>query len=306
MQKISDSFKKRNLDSFLDEAYDEALENEEFKKFVVKLKLKREILKKYTSLLEESSIEYHNCQNCPGLAACKNKINGYAKLPKVNGDSLEFSYKPCKYKKKLDEQEKLHSNTMLFNVPKEIKEASFKNIYKTDKNRYKTILWLTEFIKKYKSDIHQNGLYLCANFGSGKTYLIAATFNELAKDGVKSAIVFWPEFLNSLKTSFNSEVRSEFKNKYNYVKKVPLLLIDDLGAESVTPWARDEILCPLLQYRMDEKLPTFFTSNLNLETLENHLAITSKGDEIIKAGRIISRIKQLTEYQELISKNLRK
>ena len=100
--------------------------------------------------------------------------------------------------------------------------------------------------------------------------------------------------------------KSEFKNKYNYVKKVPLLLIDDLGAESVTPWARDEILCPLLQYRMDEKLPTFFTSNLNLETLENHLAITSKGDEIIKAGRIISRIKQLTEYQELISKNLRK
>ena len=271
-----------------------------------KLKIKREILKKYTSLLEESSIEYFNCKDCPGLMACKNKITGYAKLPKVTGDNLEFSYKPCKYKKKFDKEEKVHSNTMLFNVPKEIKEASFKNVYKTDKNRYKTILWLTEFIKKYKADIHQKGLYLCGNFGCGKTYLIAATFNELAKDGIKSAIVFWPEYLNNLKSSFNSEVKSEFKNKYNYVKKVPLLLIDDLGAESVTPWARDEILCPLLQYRMDEKLPTFFTSNLNLETLENHLAITSKGDEIIKAGRIISRIKQLTEYQELISKNLRK
>ena len=148
-------------------------------------------------------------------------------------------------------------------------------------------------------------MYLCGNFGSGKSYLIAATFNELAKENIKSAIVFWPEFLNSLKSSFNSEIKSEFQNKYNYVKKVDILLIDDLGAESVTPWARDEILCPILQYRMDEKLPTFFTSNLNLEALENHLAITSKGDEAIKAGRIISRIKQLTEYQELISKNLR-
>ena len=306
MQKLSDKIRKNNLDSLLDEAYDEALQDENFKEFVCKLKVKREILKKYTSLLEESSIEYGNCKKCPGLAACRNKIIGYAKLPKKSGDGLEFVYKPCKYQKKFDKDEKLHSNTKLFNVPKEIRDASFKNIYKTDKNRYKTILWLTEFVKNYKTNTHQKGLYLCGNFGSGKTYLIAATFNELGKDGVKSAVVFWPEFLNSLKSSFNSDVKSEFQNKYNYVKKVPLLLIDDLGAESVTTWARDEILCPLLQYRMDEKLPTFFTSNLNLETLENHLAITSKGDEIIKAGRIISRIKQLTEYQELISKNLRK
>ena len=306
MQKLSDSLKKNDLNTLLDEAYDEALLDDKFKEFVVKLKIKRDVLKKYTSLLEESSKEYYNCKNCHNIMECANKITGYAKLPRLNGDSLEFYYKPCRYKKKLDAKEKLHSNTKLFNVPKEFKEASFKNIYKTDKKRYSTILWLTDFIKKYKRDVHQKGLYLCGNFGSGKTYLIAAMFNELAKDGINSAIVFWPEFLNSLKASFNSDVKSEFKNKYNYVKKVPLLLIDDLGAESVTPWSRDEILCPLLQYRMDEKLPTFFTSNLNFENLENHLAITSKGDEIIKAGRIISRIKQLSEYQELVSKNLRK
>lgn len=306
MQKLSDNFHKKNLDYLLDEAYDEALENDDFKNFVCKLKMKRENLKKYTSLLEESSKEYNNCLNCKGILECKNKIEGYAKLPKINENALEFIYKPCKYKRKLDKEEMKHQNIKLFNIPKEIKEASFKKIYKTDKNRYNTILWLTEFIKKYKEDKHQKGLYLCGNFGSGKTYLTAAMFNELSKDKVKSAIVFWPEFLNSLKSSFNSENKNEFKNKYNYVKKVDLLLIDDIGAESVTPWSRDEILCPLLQYRMDEKLPTFFTSNLNLEALENHLAITSRGDEIIKAGRIISRIKQLTEYQELISKNLRK
>ena len=118
MQKVSDKFKSNNLDNLLEEAYDEALENDNFKEFVSKLKIKREILKKYTSLLEESSIEYHNCKNCPGLAACQNKISGYAKLPKLNGDGLEFAYKPCKYKKKFDKEEKLHSNTMLFNVPK--------------------------------------------------------------------------------------------------------------------------------------------------------------------------------------------
>ncbi len=306
MQRLKEHLNpKNNLNDILDDAYEEALQSENFKKFVSKIKLKREELRKYTSLLEESEREYNNCQNCKGILECKNKLKGFAYLPKVTNSTLEFSYKSCKYKKKMDKDNKYHENTYAYNIPEEIKNASMKKIYKTDKARYATIIWLTDFIKKYKKDSHQKGLYLCGNFGSGKTYLIAAMLNELAKDGVKSAIIFWPEYLNDLKSSFNSPIKTEFKTKYNTVKKAPLLLIDDIGAESVTPWARDEILCPILQYRMDEKLPTFFTSNLDLKALETHLSITSKGDEIIKAGRIISRIKQLTEYQELISKNLR-
>ncbi|MBR2587888.1 MAG: primosomal protein DnaI [Bacilli bacterium] len=306
MKKINENLKQnKNIDDILEESYDEALKNEEFKTFVSKIKLKREQLKKYTSLLEESSKEYYNCQNCPGILECKNKLEGYAYLPKINNESLEFTFKPCKYKKKLDKEKEYQKNTIIYNMPEETKNASMKKIYKTDKKRGSTIIWLTEFMKKYKQDKHQKGLYLCGNFGSGKSYLISAMFNELAKEGIKSAAIFWPDFLTDLKSTFNSPIKSEFKTKYDSIKKAPLLLIDDIGAESVSPWSRDEILCPILQYRMDEKLPTFFTSNLDLKSLENHLSITSKGDEIIKAGRIISRIKQLTEYQELISKNLR-
>lgn len=307
MQKVSEMTKpKNNLKSSLEESYDEALKDENFKQLVCKLKLKRETLINYTSTLEECAEEYSHCKNCPGLMACKNKIDGYAYLPRIVEGNLEFSYRPCKYKTKLDKKNSYQKYTYLYNVPKEIGEASFNKIYKTDKKRYQTIIWLTEFLEKYKEDKHQKGLFLSGNFGSGKTYLISAMFNELAKEGIDSAIIFWPEFLRDLKTSFNSEIKNEFRNKYNKIKKASLLLIDDLGAETVTPWSRDEILCPILQYRMDEKLPTFFTSNLNLDALETHLAITNKGDEIIKAGRIVSRIKQLTEYQELISKNLRK
>ena len=307
MQVIGDKLKpKSTLNYKLNEAFDEALKDDNFKKFVSKIKLKKEELIKYTSLLQTSSEEYSNCSNCKNIFECKNKLKGYAYLPKVNNDSLEFLYKPCKFKKKIDRDNSFHDNTFLYDIPDEIRNASIKKIYKTDKKRYNTISWIIDFIQKYKEDSHQKGLYLCGNFGSGKTYLIASMFNELAKDNIKSAIVFWPNFLNDLKTSFSSNIKSEFKTKYNSVKKAPLLLIDDIGAESVTPWSRDEVLCPILQYRMDEKLPTFFTSNLDLESLESHLSITNRGDEIIKAGRIISRIKQLTEYQELISKNLRK
>ena len=60
-----------------------------------------------------------------------------------------------------------------------------------------------------------------------------------------------------------------------------------------------------MQYRMEQKLPTFFTSNLTIEQLREHLSVTKEGSDIIKSGRIIERIKQLTEIQEMISKNLR-
>lgn len=309
MQKLTDkldSRKKGNLDILLNEAFDEALKDENFKEVVLKTKLKREILIKYTSTLEECAIEYTNCKNCPGIAACKNKVVGYAYLPMMAEGNLEFSYRPCRYKRKLDKKNKFKENLTVYNVPEEIREASFSKIYKTDKKRYDTIIWLTEFMEKYKKDRKQKGLYLYGNFGCGKTYLISAMFNELAKEGIKGAIIFWPEYLRDLKASFNSVYKGEFNEKFESIKKAPLLLIDDIGAESVSAWSRDEVLCPLLQYRMDEKLPTFFTSNLDLKALENHFAITAKGDEIIKAGRIISRINQLSEYKEMISKNLRK
>ena len=115
------------------------------------------------------------------------------------------------------------------------------------------------------------------------------------------------EYLRSLKDSFQSNSSDEFKNKFNDIKYAKLLLIDDLGAESVTAWNRDEILGTILQYRMQENLPTFITSNLNIKELEEHLSITSSNrTEKVKAVRIIERIKQLTIDVEMISKNNRK
>ena len=95
------------------------------------------------------------------------------------------------------------------------------------------------------------------------------------------------------------------EEKLDFLKNVDILLIDDIGAENVTSWGRDEILGTILQYRMNNKLSTFFTSNLTLEELEDHLSITKNSEDKVKARRIIERIKQLTEDRELVSKNRR-
>ena len=163
------------------------------------------------------------------------------------------------------------------------------------------IKYFKEFIDEYNKKDKPKGLYLNGSFGSGKTYLIAALFNEMAKKDIRSVLIYYPEFLRSLKSSFNSD----YSEKFNYIKKVPLLLLDDIGAENTSAWSRDEVLGPILQYRMEEHLPTFFTSNLTLQELEKNLSITTGGVDKVKARRIIERIKQLTVNMELISKNRR-
>ena len=66
------------------------------------------------------------------------------------------------------------------------------------------------------------------------------------------------------------------------------------------------MLGPILQYRMDEGLPTFFTSNLTIDELSSHLSTTNREVDLVKARRIIERIKQLTDDITMISVNLRK
>ena len=97
-----------------------------------------------------------------------------------------------------------------------------------------------------------------------------------------------------------------FGAKMDYYQNADILLIDDIGAEKVTTWGRDEILGTILQYRMENKLTTFFTSNFTIEELEKHLSFSSFSEDQVKARRIIERIKQLTIDMELIGESKRK
>ena len=294
--------KKYNFDIYkLEENFNIEMEDDTFKRIVKGLDLSREELIKYTSRIKDSTLELKNCKNCKNIMECKNTMCGYVYYPSILQDNLVFSYVPCKYKKKLDNDTSYQNNIISFDMPKEIINASMKDIYTDDKNRLEAIKWLTTFIKKIENGEKSKGLFLTGNFGCGKTYLVAAAFNELAKKGKKVACLYYPEFLRSLKERFSDDYREIFDK----VKKCDLLLIDDIGAETVTCWNRDEVLGTILQYRMQENLPTFFTSNLSINELETHLAYNDSEGKL-KARRIIERIKYLTDNITMIAENRRK
>lgn len=284
----------------LKKEYLESLKDKSFEDYVRTIHLPHEVLMKYTQRLVECNKERNNCLNCKGLKYCKNEIYGSSLKERLENNNLIFEYVNCRYKtKELKEDNK---NVYVFDIPKEIKNAKMKDIYLDDANRKQVITWLSKFIKEYDVNKKVKGLYLNGNFGCGKTYMIAATLNELSKKGIKSAIVYWPEFLRSLKESFDDD----FKERFNYIKKINILLIDDIGAENVTPWGRDEILGTILQYRMENGLTTFFTSNLTYDELETVLSLSKGKIEELKATRIMERIKNLSINMSLIGENRRK
>ncbi len=302
MKKVTDELSKyqnNNIAKELKKSFNEALEDEMFANLVEQLKLPKKQLYSYTSLLEECAEEHKSCQACRNILTCENKITGHTYTPVVLDGVLEFAYQACQYQKELKKNNAYLMNVDYFHQPKSLQEARMKDIYKDDKNRYETLKSLNDFIKKYPKV--EKGIYLHGSFGSGKTYLIAAMFNELAKKNVKGAIVYWPEFLRNLKGSFNTD----FNEKIQYIQKIPLLLIDDIGAESVTEWGRDEILGSILQYRMQNNMPTFFTSNFDLAALEEHFRYSKDKVSAVKARRIIERINFLAQEQKLVGKNIR-
>ena len=294
-------FYKKDLEDNLKKAYVNSLKDKKFLSLVNKFKLKEEVGMKYTSKLEHVIDNLKNCENCKSLMECKNEVKGCVYYPTKRDDGLDFNYITCKYKNK--EMEELSKNkSTLIGLSEELSRAKMADIDIKDIKRKEVIKWITNFDKNYP-DI-KKGLYLHGSFGSGKTYLISALLNELAKRDYKVIMLYYPELLNKLKSTFDSENLS-FNELFDSVKTCDILLLDDIGAETVTSWSRDEILGSLLQYRMEHNLTTFFTSNLNINELEIHLSIVKNSMDKVKARRIIERIKQLTEDIELISKNRR-
>ena len=147
------------------------------------------------------------------------------------------------------------------------------------------------------------GLYIYGKFGVGKSYLLGALANELAARHIHSVVVYVPEFLREMKQAIQDQSLPE---KVDFVKKAPVLMQDDIGAETMSSWTRDEIIGTILHYRMSEQLPTFMSSNFNYEELQHHLSYTQRGEkEVVKAGRIMERIKALTIPVALRGKNWR-
>ncbi|MFC5712741.1 primosomal protein DnaI [Thalassorhabdus alkalitolerans] len=253
--------------------------------------------------LYEFKKEWENCDACPGLDHCPNLLTGYQPALFTERGKLEIRYNSCQLKQREDERKRLQKLIKSLYVPRDILDATFEQVEQDHDTRLTASNAALAFALNAQPGENGRGLYLYGKFGVGKTYLMGAVMNELAQRHIASMIVYVPDFFREMKQSVSDGTVQE---KLDEVKRAPVLILDDIGAETMSGWVRDDILGVILHYRMMEKLPTLFTSNYDYEELEEHLAYSQKGGiEQLKAKRIMERIKPLTTPVFIEGKNRR-
>lgn len=116
----------------------------------------------------------------------------------------------------------------------------------------------------------QGWLVLRGTYGCGKTHLAAAVANQVEGRGTPVVLVEVPELLDHLRASYAPTSPVGYDQRFEEVRKAPLLVLDDLGSQVATPWA-EEKLYQLLNYRYTARLPTVITLSVTEEELHERL-----------------------------------
>jgi DNA replication protein DnaC len=126
-----------------------------------------------------------------------------------------------------------------------------------------------EAAKEYAAD-PEGWLVLGGSSGSGKTHLAAAIVNERIKNGHPALYVTVPDLLDHLRSSFSPDSEVPYDEFFDQVRNAPLLVLDDLGAQSGTPFAREK-LDQLLTSRFNAELPTVIVAIKPVEQMDDRL-----------------------------------
>lgn len=312
MERINDSLNKLANTYDFQRRYEhlknEVLSDAHIKHFLAENSstITKEMIEKSLMKLYEFSSQSKECGKCPSLEGCINMMQGYHPKLVIQRNAIDIHYEVCPRKEMYDEKRKREQLIQSLYVPKEILSATLEDFSNSDEddNRVDAGMKASEFVINHVNHKESRGLFVHGQFGVGKTYLLGAIANELAKYKRSSLIVYFPDFIREIKSAIGD---NSINAKLDMVKKVPVLMLDDIGAEAMSSWARDEVLGPILQFRMLENLPTFFTSNFDFEGLQNHLTFSQRGEkEEVKAARIMERIKYLAEPLQLTGENRRR
>lgn len=113
-------------------------------------------------------------------------------------------------------------------------------------------------------------LVMRGGFGCGKTHLAAAIANHRVAKGEPALFVVVPDLLDYLRSSFSPNSAVSFDQRFETFLEASLLILDDLGTQSTTPWAKEKLF-QILNHRYNRRLPTVITTNCELEEIEPRL-----------------------------------
>lgn len=134
-----------------------------------------------------------------------------------------------------------------------------------------------------------DGLLLCGNVGTGKTFLCHAILNAVADKGYTIMAATVGQFERKLWNGDKAEI-------FSRVESVDLLLLDDLGAERASQYTQ-QVVYDLLDTRVSARKPLLITTNMTQGQI-----LRPDNDE---SRRILSRVHGAVSILALTGKDRR-
>ena len=166
-------------------------------------------------------------------------------------------------------------------ITNQFKRQTLENFIINSENA-KTKLAAQKFLEKYKD--MKKGIIFVGKNGTGKTHISTAICNELIKENVPVIFGTLTELLDKYKECYKNYTDGELTKLYS---KVDLLVIDDLGVETMNEWMLSKLFV-IVNERMKNELPIIITTNYDIDQLKKRLTIPNKVCETTNS--IISRL----------------
>lgn len=130
-------------------------------------------------------------------------------------------------------------------------------------------------------------LVLMGNYGAGKTHLAAAIGHYQSGLGGEPIFAVVPDLLDHLRATFSPTSAVSYDNVFNQVKNAALLILDDLGTQNATPWAREKLF-QILNFRYEMRLPTVMTTSASFEEIDPRIRSRMMDERVCKVFLIIA------------------
>ncbi|MFH0767935.1 MAG: ATP-binding protein [Bacillota bacterium] len=209
---------------------------------------------------------------------------------------IEIVYRPTKEKAEELRRQKIKEHLKFYDSEVYIQDASLSSFEVYNEEREKAYKLSADFIENYRKDKYVKGLYIYGKYSTGKSYLLSAIAQTLAEKNISVLFVYMPDLVRSIRQGMNE---GNLEQRINQLKQADVLMMDDMGGENMSSWFRDEILVPVMQYRLSAQLPVFMTSNFEYVQLVEALTVNKDEMNRVKAVRLIQRLKDLMTYVKL-------
>lgn len=230
------------------------------------------------------------CAGCKGLNQCRQPLKGRVLNLYMSDGFLEEEYVPCRLQKRVADRRAHGANFRLRHGKDVDLEIDLDSLDVSGEDR-EYLLAFTKVVRSYDGG---RGVFLFGQPGTGKTYLLTGMANKYARKGHRTSFVNVPLLCQDLRQSLeDADYRDDVMNALKYSE---VLFLDDLGSEHITRWTRDEVLFPVLDFRMNTGRKTYFSSNYTLDELLDQYA--QPGDRVA-ALRLLERVKTLGESVNL-------